>query len=371
MDGRARLAVALAVVLLLFACFEARAQMSSAEVLAGYQAKLDTIKDMWLKSEIQNAKGEKFQAEVWLKLPNKLKLKITGALDRATQETFVMDGTTFWGQVTFAGGTVVYKMDQKLFEKAKPGGLNSLAQVDLRKALQVLKQECAVAIGFSVRVDGKTMHVLNARTKPTVKYDPKDLIQASLPQVKSIKLYVNKEDMLLYRVGLFGTDIKPFLTITAQEVKTNTALEDTLFKYTPPKGAAVLDLTKLLKLKGVPKGGAPAASTTARVLHITGETQFKQLVLKPDQVALVDFWAPWCGPCRKVSPIIDRLASDYAGRAVIAKVNTDTNRALAGRYNISAIPTVMVFKDGEMVEKLVGTTNKTGYCRMLDKHITD
>jgi outer membrane lipoprotein-sorting protein len=251
MDGRARLALALAAAVLLLAAFEARAQMSSAEVLAGYQAKLDTIKDMWLKGEAQTVKGEKFQAEAWLKFPNKLKLKVTGALGRASEETFVMDGTTVWGQVSFAGGAVVYKMDQKLFEKARPGGLNSLAQVDLNKALETLKKECAVAIGFSVRVDGKTMHVLNARTKPTVTYDPKDLMQASMPQVKNIRIYIDKEDMLLYRVDLLSTDIKPFLSITAREVKTNTGIQETVFKYSPPSGAAVLDLTKLFKLKGM------------------------------------------------------------------------------------------------------------------------
>ncbi len=105
------------------------------------------------------------------------------------------------------------------------------------------------------------------------------------------------------------------------------------------------------------------------VFEITDEKQFEELVLNSDKVALVDFWAPWCRPCLMVSPRIAELASEYAGRAVFAKGNVDHLPTLARRYQIQFIPTIMYFKEGQVVETLVGVQDKSAYRNVLDRHI--
>lgn len=75
-------------------------------------------------------------------------------------------------------------------------------------------------------------------------------------------------------------------------------------------------------------------------------------------VALVDFWAPWCGPCRMLSPVIDRLAEDFEGKAKICKVNTDEQEELSAQFGIRSIPTILFFKDGEVVDQMVGATSE-------------
>jgi thioredoxin 1 len=88
-------------------------------------------------------------------------------------------------------------------------------------------------------------------------------------------------------------------------------------------------------------------------VHVSDET-FEDLVLKSDVPALVDFWAPWCGPCRMVAPIVEDLAKDYDGRAMIAKINTDENVQVAGQLGIMGIPTLIIFKDGQEVDRVIG-----------------
>jgi thioredoxin 1 len=90
-------------------------------------------------------------------------------------------------------------------------------------------------------------------------------------------------------------------------------------------------------------------------------------VLSNDRPVLVDFWAPWCGPCRMVAPIVDELATEYDGKVEFYKLNTDDNTQVASRYGIRSIPTLMVFNKGEAVDQLIGFRPKSDLKRTLDK----
>tara|TARA_B100001939_G_scaffold258673_1_gene225589 strand:+ start:462 stop:779 length:318 start_codon:yes stop_codon:yes gene_type:complete len=103
-------------------------------------------------------------------------------------------------------------------------------------------------------------------------------------------------------------------------------------------------------------------------LEIT-DSNFEETVLKSDKPVLVDFWAAWCGPCRMVGPIIDELSEEYEGRAVVGKVDIDSNQQYAAQFGVRNIPTVLVFKDGELVERKVGVSSKNDYAEALDNLI--
>jgi len=86
-------------------------------------------------------------------------------------------------------------------------------------------------------------------------------------------------------------------------------------------------------------------------------------------VTLVDFWAEWCGPCRRIAPIVEQLAGEYEGRASVAKLNVDENPNIPGRFMIRGIPTLLLFKDGQLADTLVGLAPKEDIARMIDKHL--
>ncbi|MFP9112383.1 thioredoxin [Flavobacterium sp. RHBU_3] len=96
------------------------------------------------------------------------------------------------------------------------------------------------------------------------------------------------------------------------------------------------------------------------------DATFEEVVLKSEQPVLVDFWAAWCGPCRMVGPIIEQIGEEYAGKAVVGKVDVDANQEFAAKYGIRNIPTVLIFQNGEVVGRQVGVAPKDTYTKAID-----
>ena len=99
------------------------------------------------------------------------------------------------------------------------------------------------------------------------------------------------------------------------------------------------------------------------------DATFESLVLKSDLPVLLDFWAPWCGPCRAVGPISDELAKEYEGKVRVVKMNVDENPATPTKFGIRAIPTLVVFKNGETVEQITGAVTKVAMKELLDSKV--
>lgn len=105
-----------------------------------------------------------------------------------------------------------------------------------------------------------------------------------------------------------------------------------------------------------------------KVMHIS-DSEFESKILQGDLPCLIDFWAPWCGPCKAITPVIDELAEEYAGRLTIAKMNVDDNPATPGKYGIRAIPTLILFKGGEKVDQITGAVGKTQLVELIGKAV--
>jgi thioredoxin 1 len=100
------------------------------------------------------------------------------------------------------------------------------------------------------------------------------------------------------------------------------------------------------------------------------DSSFDADVLKSDVPVLVDFWAAWCGPCRAVAPVVDQIATEYAGRLKVGKVDVDSNGDIATRYGITGIPTLLLFEDGRVVDSRVGAVGKSELLKMLEPHVS-
>lgn len=107
---------------------------------------------------------------------------------------------------------------------------------------------------------------------------------------------------------------------------------------------------------------------TRTVLQV-GDKDFETTVLKSATPVFVDFWAPWCGPCRIVGPVIEELAPNYEGKMVVAKLNVDDNPMVAEKYGVTSIPTMMIFKNGQVVDRIIGAMPRTELQKFMERNL--
>jgi thioredoxin 1 len=105
----------------------------------------------------------------------------------------------------------------------------------------------------------------------------------------------------------------------------------------------------------------------AKAIEIT-DSNFAEII-STDKPVLIDFWAEWCGPCKMIGPIVEELAGDYQGKAIIGKIDVDSNPQVSAKYGIRSIPTLLVFKNGEIVDKQIGAVNKSILAKKLDTQL--
>ena len=125
------------------------------------------------------------------------------------------------------------------------------------------------------------------------------------------------------------------------------------------------------QLQTVPPQTANISAVPARPqgLITVDDHQFDELIMNSELPVLVDIWAPWCGPCRLVSPVVDAIASTYKGRLQVAKLNVDENPNTATRYEVRSIPTLLLFKQGQVVERLTGAVPRSRLTEMVEQHL--
>jgi thioredoxin len=119
---------------------------------------------------------------------------------------------------------------------------------------------------------------------------------------------------------------------------------------------------------GFPCTRPEALKVSEKIIHITDDT-FEQEVLQSQTPVLVDYWAEWCGPCKMIAPALDQIASEYQGRLKVAKLNIDENQATPPKYGIRGIPTLMIFKNGNLEATKVGALSKTQLAAFIDSNI--
>ena len=104
-------------------------------------------------------------------------------------------------------------------------------------------------------------------------------------------------------------------------------------------------------------------------VQAVSDTSFDGDILKSETPVLVDFWAPWCGPCRSVSPIVDDLATQYLGKLKVAKINVDESSVVAMKYQVTSIPTFILFKNGEVADRALGAMARSEFVKFIDKNL--
>ncbi|HUY41304.1 MAG TPA: thioredoxin [Candidatus Dormibacteraeota bacterium] len=128
---------------------------------------------------------------------------------------------------------------------------------------------------------------------------------------------------------------------------------------------------RCLQLKHATRGlwrGGDTAKAMSAINDVT-QASFESEVLKNGEPVLVDFWAPWCGPCRMLSPVVEKVSQKFAGKAKFVKVNTDENPSVTGHYGVSGIPCLILFKGGQVVDRIVGYVPENAIVSMLAKHV--